>query len=161
MHDEDFTKLAEDVETELLHGATNLAILGATPTALRLLARLASTGLERCVHGIYSTARATVPMRVPIRPIEDLQNHQSDVVAVADDTGKEDLLTSALPFLQGAPKVVVAGYGHLAYRDPTYHQELAGLLVPSLANGYPHTLPHLHQCLTNAARLGLQGVVAE
>jgi O-methyltransferase len=98
---------------------------------------------------------------VPIRPFEDLQNHPWDVVAVADDTGKEDLLISALPFLHGAPKVVVAGYGHLAYRDQTYHQELAGLLVPSLANGYPHTLAHLHQCLTNAARLGLQGVVAE
>ena len=30
-----------------------------------------------------------------------------------------------------------------------------------MANGYPHTLTHLYQCLYNAARLGLQGVVAE
>src|SRR5206468_10596869 len=42
--------------------------------------------------------------------------------------------------------------------DPVYAQELGSLLVPSLANGYPNTLPHLYQCLTNAARLGLHGV---
>jgi O-methyltransferase len=33
--------------------------------------------------------------------------------------------------------------------------------VPSLANGYPNSLVHLYQCLANAARLGLSGVVAE
>jgi hypothetical protein len=33
--------------------------------------------------------------------------------------------------------------------------------VPSLANGYPNTLPHLYQCLVNSARLGVNGVVAE
>jgi len=161
MDTEDFTKLADDVEAELLHSATSVAILGATPTALRLLARLAGTGLDRCVRGIYTATPATASLRVPIRPLEDLADQPIDVVAVADDMDKEDLLTSALPFLQGAPKVVVAGYGHLDYRDPAYRQELAELLVPSLANGYPHSLTHLHQCLTNAARLGLQGVVAE
>lgn len=45
--------------------------------------------------------------------------------------------------------------------EASYHHELGNLLVPSLANGYPNTLTHLHQCLTNAARLGLTGVVAE
>jgi hypothetical protein len=161
MHDEDFSKLAEDVEAELLNGASSVAILGATPTALRLLARLAGTGLDSCVCGIYTDSPATVSLRTQIRPFEDLHDHRCDVVAVADDVGKEDLLTSALPFIQGIPKVVVAGYGHLAYRDRSYHQELANLLVPSLANGYPNTLIHLHQCLANAARLGLHGVVAE
>jgi O-methyltransferase len=161
MRDEDFSKLAEDVEAELLNGATSVAILGATPTALRLLARLAGTGLDSCVRGIYTDTPTSVSLRTQIRPFEDLHDHRCDVVAVADDVGKEDLLTSALPFIQGIPKVVVAGYGHLAYRDRSYHQELANLLVPSLANGYPNTLTHLHQCLSNAARLGLHGVVAE
>ncbi len=30
---------------------------------------------------------------------------------------KEDLLCAALPFIQGTPKVIVAGYGHLAFTD--------------------------------------------
>lgn len=161
MNTDDFTKLADDVEAELLHGATSVAILGATPTALRLLTRLAGTGLDRCVRGIYTDSPTTASLRAPIRPFEDLADQPIDVVAVADDVQKEDLLTSALPFLRCTPKVVVAGYGHLAYRDPAYRQEVANLLVPSLANGYPNSLVHLHQCLTNAARLGLQGVVAE
>ncbi|MEV4708625.1 TylF/MycF/NovP-related O-methyltransferase [Actinoplanes sp. NPDC049316] len=161
MRPEDFTKLADDVEAELLHGAMSVAILGATPTALRLLERLASTGLDRCVHGIYTATPPAAALHAPTRSLEDLVDHPIDVIAVAADADKEDLLTGALPFIQGAPKVVVAGYGHLAYRDPGYRQELDDLLVPSLANGYPNSLVHLHQCLTNAALLGLQGVVAE
>ena len=45
----------------------------------------------------------------------------------------------------------------LALRRPVTAQ----LLVPSLTNGYPHSLVHLYQCLVNAARLGLSGAVAE
>lgn len=57
--------------------------------------------------------------------------------------------------------VIVAGYGHLGFRDRVFEDERAQLLVPSLANGYPNSLVHLYQCLANAARLGLSGVVAE
>jgi len=63
--------------------------------------------------------------------------------------------------MQGIPKVIVSGYGHLTFRDPLFLSEVAQLLVPSLANGYPNSLTHLYQCLVNAARLNLQGVVAE
>lgn len=161
MHDDDFAKLIEDLEAALLQGAATTAILGATPTALRLLARLAATGLDSCIRGIYTDQPPAVALRVPVRPFHQLRHEPVDLVVVADDENKERLLGAALPFLEGTPKVIVAGYGHLAYRDAVYRQELAGLLVPSLANGYPNTLPHLHQCLTNAARLGLRGVIAE
>jgi O-methyltransferase len=57
--------------------------------------------------------------------------------------------------------VIVAGYGHLGFRDRVFEEERAQLLVPSLANGYPSSLVHLYQCLANAARLGLSGAVAE
>ena len=83
------------------------------------------------------------------------------MLVVAADTEKEDLLCAALPYISGTPKVIVAGYGHLGFRDPVFDQEQAQLLVPSLANGYPNSLVHLYQCLANAARLGLAGVVAE
>jgi O-methyltransferase len=83
------------------------------------------------------------------------------VLVVAADTEKEDLLCAALPFIAGTPKVIVAGYGHLGFRDRVFEEERAQLLVPSLANGYLHSLVHLYQCLANAARLGLSGVVAE
>lgn len=161
MHAGDLTKLLEDLEAAILDGATAVAILGATPTALRIIEHLTHTGLDSCLHGIYTSNPVTGALRIPVHPFDRLHGHHFDVVVVADDADKETLLLAALPYLTGTPRVIVAGYAHLAYRNPAYHQQLAGLLVPSLANGYPHTLPHLHQCLLNAARLGLQGVVAE
>ena len=98
---------------------------------------------------------------VPVRPFEALARAHHDVLVVAADAEKEDLLQAALPYIRGIPKVIVAGYGHLAFRDRLFHERLGQLLVPSLANGYPNTLTHLYQCLTNAARLGINGVVAE
>src|SRR5262249_11388360 len=55
----------------------------------------------------------------------------------------------------------VAGYAHFGFRDPIFLEEKSRLAVPSLANGYPNSLVHLYQCLQNAARRGLEGVVAE
>lgn len=96
-----------------------------------------------------------------MRPFQALSEATCGVLVVAADVEKEDLLCAALPFICGTPKVIVAGYGHLGFRDAVFDEELAQLLVPSLANGYPHSLVHLYQCLANAARPGLAGVVAE
>jgi O-methyltransferase len=98
---------------------------------------------------------------VPLRPFKQLSQVRHDLMVVAADEEKEDILLAAMPYLQGAPKVIVAGYGHLSFRDSLFNEELGQLLVPSFANGYPNTLTHLYQCLVNAARLELRGVVAE
>lgn len=162
MHTEDYSKLVEDVERELLGGAQSVGILGLTTVTSRLLASLSSSGLASAVEAIYVAAVDTSPqLSVPVRPFAALAGSQHDVLVVAADEDKEDLLQAALSFVQGTPKVIVAGYGHLRFRDPVFCEELAQLLVPSLANGYPNSLTHLYQCLTNAARLGLNGVVAE
>jgi hypothetical protein len=93
--------------------------------------------------------------------MSDMAAARHDVIVVASDDQKEELLEAAMPFILGTPKVIVSGYGHLQFRDPLFNGELAQLLVPSFANGYPNTLTHLYQCLANGARLGLEGVVAE
>src|SRR6266446_8560118 len=98
----------------------------------------------------YRTARP--PLAVPVRSFQALSQAQHRVLVVAADAEKEDLLCAALPFIGGTPKVIVAGYGHLAFRDAVFEEEQAQLLVPSLANGYPHSLVHLYQCLANADR---------
>jgi len=163
MRDEDYAKLLEDTEQELLAGAGPVGVLGLTPVTLRLLASLAPSGLGRAVAAVYAPAAddACPPLSVPVRPFQALSEATCGVLVVAADVEKEDLLCAALPFIADTPKVVVAGYGHLGFRDAAFDQELAQLLVPSLANGYPHSLVHLYQCLANAARLGLTGVVAE
>lgn len=92
---------------------------------------------------------------------EALAKAEHDVLVVAADEEKEDLLLAALPFVTNAPKVIVAGYEHLGFRDPVFREELMQVLAPSLANGYPNSLIHLYQCLLNAHRLGVDGIVAE
>lgn len=168
MRAEDCAKLLEDLEEEVATGARSVAILGLTSTALRLLAALAGAGLQATVTGVYASEAVTneaglpsLPSLVPLRPVKALSESDYDVLVVAADEVKEDLLLEALPYVCGTPKVLVAGYGHLAFRDKVFHEELAQLLVPSLANGYPNSLIHLYQCLVNASRLNLRGVVAE
>lgn len=164
MRAEDYTKLQEDLEFELNVGARSIAILGLTSTTLRLLASLATTGLVSAVSAVYvPEAFIEYPssLCVPVLSFKELVEERPDVLVVADDTEKEDLILGALPYVQGTPKIVIAGYGHLAFRDPIFQGELAQLLVPSLANGYPNSLVHLYQCLFNAARLSLRGVVVE
>jgi hypothetical protein len=80
---------------------------------------------------------ARPPLTVPVRPFHALGETQCGLLVVAADTEKEDLLCAALPFVAGAPKVIVAGYGHLGFRDRVFQEEQEQLLVPSLANGYP------------------------
>lgn len=163
MRADDFVKLRGDLEHELFNGAHCVGILGLTDVALRLLDGLAVSGFIDAVDGIFTLAAEELSIipRVPVVPMERLQYASPDVLVVASDEDKQDLLLAALPHIQGTPKVLVAGYGHLDFRDRVYDEERAQLLVPSLANGYPNSLPHLYQCLVNAARLGLRGVVAE
>jgi hypothetical protein len=163
VRDDDFAKLRADCERELIKGARHMGILGLTSVAVRLVDCLAGSGLISTVGGIFSHAaeHPSVTLRVPVAPMKDLERATFDVLVVASDEDKQEVLLAALPYIQGTPKVVVAGYGHLTFRDPVYNEELAQLLVPSLANGYPHSLPHLYQCLVNSSRLGLRGVVVE
>ena len=164
MQVEDYTKLLEDVEYELCRGRHSVGVLGLTPVTTQLLRSLALSGLVQAVQAVYAPdgdPSLTSTLVVPVRRFEALAKTQHDVLVVAADTEKEDLLLAALPHIKGVPKVIVAGYGHLKFRDEFFRDELSQLLVPSLANGYPNTLTHLYQCLENAARLGINGVVAE
>ncbi len=164
MRAKDYAKLLEDVEREILLGARSIGVLGLTTVTVRLLSSLTPSGLVSAVNAVYtvdSDAAVGMPLAVPSLPFEALIDSRHDVLVVAADEEKEDLLITALPFVHGTPKVIVAGYGHLKFRDAVFREELAQLLVPSLANGYPNTLTHLYQCLLNAARLRLNGIVAE
>jgi O-methyltransferase len=164
MRAEDYAKLLEDVEYGLCRGVRSLGILGLTPITMKLLRSLTPSGLVRSVEAVYvSDGDLSIKssLVVPVRPFEALAGMRHDALIVAADEEKEDLLLQALPHIYGAPKVIVAGYGHLAFRDHLFREEVGQLLVPSLANGYPNTLTHLYQCLVNAARLDISGVVAE
>jgi hypothetical protein len=58
-------------------------------------------------------------------------------------------------------RLLIGGYAHYDFRDEIFGRVCRDLFIPSLANGYPHCLVHIYQCLRNAHRRGLSGVVAE
>lgn len=164
MNDADYGKLLGDLEDQLLSGARPVAILGLTTVALRLLRSLAASGLTATVEAIYDPSPARlrdVHLAVPVRPLTELRDSSCELLAVASDERKEELLRSALPHLQHAPKALVAGYAQFEFHDRVFDEVMARAPVPPQTNGYPHVLTHTYQCLRNAARLGLAGVVAE
>ncbi|WP_179467398.1 TylF/MycF/NovP-related O-methyltransferase [Mycolicibacterium vinylchloridicum] len=160
----DFSKLIEDLDAQLLAGAQRVGILGLTPETLKIARHLHATGIADGVESVYVPRGQLQPSRnlpFAVCAIDEIGTVEHDVIVVATDRDKEDLLFEALQYIKGSPKVIVAGYGHLSFRDASFEKLVSDLMVPSLANGYPNTLVHLYQCLGNAARLNLQGVVAE
>jgi O-methyltransferase len=160
MRPDDLAKLVEDVADQVVGGATRFAVLGTDAEALELLASLREKGLLNPLPALYGDQELAAA-GVDARPWSALAESEFDVLIVASDRDKELVLDLAMPHLAGAPRVLVAGYGHLDFRDAVLDEELGQLLVPSIANGYPNTITHLYQCLANAARLELDGAVVE
>jgi O-methyltransferase len=162
MDPKDYKQLLTDTEDAILGEGHRIGILGLNRIALDLLRSLSAAGLTRAVIGIYVAKNPVgFDLSVPVKPLEALLEDQVDALVVASDAMKEQLLSEALPYISGAPKAIIAGYRHFDFRDERFEQLVRNLQVPSIANGYPNCLVHLYQCLTNAARLGLQGGVVE
>ena len=161
MHRDQFDLLLEETELALL-GGQRVGLLGLTPLTLRLVRSLSITGLASSLHGIFVLkSHEAMRLQVPIRPLEEIDHHELDALVVCSDAEKEDLIEDALPYITGAPHLIIVGYKHYRFRDATFDEIAQSTLVPSIANGYAHCQVHLYQCLANAARLGLQGTVAE
>lgn len=163
MDDLAISKLLEDVEEQVLNGEATFGLLGLGSATLRVMdwfAR-AAPSVSLTLYLPENPQERAPMLSIPIRGGNALREDRPAVLIVAVDSDKEGVLRAALPFIDGAPKVIVSGYGHLAYRDPQFHTLIDGMLVPSIANGYPNTLIHLYQCLENASRLNINGVVAE
>lgn len=137
-----------------------IGLLGATPVALQLLEGLIAIQCLSFVTGIYASNESSIGS-VPIKRFDKLRMDRPTLVVVASDESKEQLLFEAVPHLDPRTKILIAGFAHFEFSDKTFDDEVGKALIPSLANGYPNSLIHIYQCLRNASRLGLQGVVAE
>lgn len=138
-----------------------IAIVGHTPLAYHLVALLGKYHAMERFGGIYADEPVDAPPVRSIKPMGDLRKDRPGIVAIAADEEKEDLLERTVPHLPPTTRILLAGYGHFQFHDAVFKRVNAGTLVPSFANGYPNSLIHLYQCLQNAARLGLNGVVVE
>jgi O-methyltransferase len=158
-------QLVEDLKYELAlrSRSATAAIIGRTPAALELVSVFTRIGAQHQLLGIYAEARSgeSSSSNAEVRPLSQLQRDRPDLVLIASDENKEELILAALPYLTPHAKVLIGGFEHFRFRDPLFQREVESAIVPSLANGYPNCLIHIYQCLKNAARLNLAGVVAE
>lgn len=140
-----------------------IAIVGKTSAALDIIQILTALQLGSKLLGVYAvggTAARSAPA-CDARPLEQLRDDRPDFAIIASDAQKEGLITAAMPYLTPQTRLLIGGFRHFEYRDALFSRETTNAFAPSFANGYPNTLIHIFQCLQNAARLDLAGVVAE
>jgi hypothetical protein len=163
MESNDYIQLETELKQALVdEPAGAIAIVGHTPLALHLISLLSKYNALERLSGIYSpppVAEHTGGRE--IKPMPALAEDRPTIVTIAADEDKERLLEDAAPHLPINARVLLAGHGHFQFRDAIFQRVTSGTLVQSLANGYPNSLIHLFQCLQNAARLALKGVVVE
>lgn len=140
-----------------------VAIVGLTAATFDLVRMVSEIGAKRQLLGVYADVKPPDDdaFDFPLHPIGQLGDDAPDLVLIASDFDKELLLRQALPHLTARMKVVIGGFEHFKFRDTTFDREVTNAYAPSFANGYPNSLIHIYQCLKNAARLDLAGVVAE
>lgn len=163
MKRDDLTKLVDLVKAAIVssRATATIGIVGYTSTALDLVELLSSTGLLGHLAGIYISGALSEEGQQRLKPLRQLQDDRPTMVVIASDEDKEALLLEALPYLRPESKILIGGFAHFGFRDALFDKETRNTLVPSLANGYPNSLVHIFQCLKNAARLNLDGIVLE
>ncbi len=161
MHPDDLEKLKMEIRGFLAAATdTTFAIIGHTPVSYELSGYFAQISAGSRLLGVYSGDGSGTDA-AGLRPLPQLTKDRPDFAVIASDGDKERLIETARPFLSPATRLLLGGYGHFQFRHEIFDRVVQTALIPSLANGYPYTLVHLFQCLENAARLGLKGVVAE
>jgi len=158
MSPEDLAKLKQKLR-EAITGrppGSRVAITGWSPAAIELAAdpAFASGGAE--LIGIFAAQAGG-----RVLPLSDLPAHTPDIIAIAEDAGKEIILEEIARALPANTKIVIGGFSHFEFHDDVFDRILRDLFIPSFANGYRHCLVHIYQCLQNAHRRGIKGCVAE
>lgn len=133
-----------------------VAIAGWSPAAIELAADpiFASGGAE--LVGIFAAQAGGA-----VLPLADLPTRAPDIVAVAEDAGKEPILEQIARTLPAKTKIVIGGFAHFEFHDDVFDRVRRDIFIPSFANGYRLCLVHIFQCLQNAHRRSLTGCVAE
>ncbi|ODS76558.1 MAG: hypothetical protein ABS43_01415 [Bordetella sp. SCN 67-23] len=154
----DLERLKEKINDAIiaLSGGAKVAIVGWCSAAFELAALPAFVTGAAKLEGIFSLQPVAAA-----RSLDEISSCCPDIVVIAEDAGKEALLMAVADRLPASTRLLIGGYAHFEFRDEIFDRVRRDLFIPSLANGYPHCLVHIYQCLRNAHRQGLSGVVAE
>jgi O-methyltransferase len=161
MNANDLNKLKMKLRDEVVGRppGAKVAIVGWSPAAIELAADPVFSIGAALLLGIFVSGRSTE--QACVKPLDALATEQPDIVVIADDAGKEPLLESVAAILPAEAKLLIGGFSHFNFRDEIFDRICRDAFIPSFANGYQYSLVHIYQCLQNAHRQGLKGVVAE
>jgi hypothetical protein len=144
----------------------SVVLLGFTDVCAQVHGRLCVLGLDESIVAVLDQREDVVGSRLgrlqvqPIGKAKELPAADM-VVVVCADRDKEELLRSYAASTDELPAIIIAGDAHFEFSDAIFAASTAKALVKSTATGSPYTLIHLFECLQTAARLGLQGAIAE
>src|SRR5580692_1277477 len=138
-----------------------IGVVGNTPVTYNLIQAVTAMQLYGQLSGIYLPPPVLHPIEPPYMPLEQLRKDAPEVLLIASDRDKEWLISQALPYLTAHTRILIGGFAHFEFQDPLFVEGTGNALIPSFANGYPNSLIHIFQCLQNAARRNLDGVVVE
>ncbi|MBX4961366.1 TylF/MycF/NovP-related O-methyltransferase [Rhizobium binae] len=161
MQTKDLEKLVRQLMEEISgkHAACRVAVVKCSPVAYEIAGALRLAGLSDLLIGIFDFGSKTNGDKV--LNLEELPGLEPDIVVIAEDDDKERYLEALSTMLKPSVRVLIGGYGHFEFRDPIFNTVKRSEYVTSFANGYPHTLTHIFQCLRYAKRRNLNGVVVE
>lgn len=161
MQEKDLEKLIGQIFEEIAkrHAICRLALVKSSPSALKIVEAIRGRGLDRLIVGLFDFEPAKGTQLV--RNLDDIADEEPDVVVIAEDFDKERYLEALSLRLKPSACVLIGGYGHFVFRDPMFDAVKKSEYVTSFANGYPHTLTHIFQCLRYAKRRNLNGAVVE
>jgi O-methyltransferase len=152
----------------LSEGASALLLWGYTAASFTIIAELNRLGVQsEFLVGLVDeraslSGRAIGTIRV-FAPSE-IAGITFDTIVIATDEGKEEALRSCVQAL-GAhnrnARVILAGLGHLEFRDTTFEEIVQSCLVKSYATGYSRSLIHLYQSIRYLGAKQARGDVAE
>jgi O-methyltransferase len=149
-------RLREEIAARSAH--VKIAIIGWTPAAIDLASDPVVKSHYASFCGIYSDR---VGDGTIVQPLSALKVDPPDIVVIAEDEDKERLLEAIVNYLPATTSLLIGGFGHFKYKDDIFDRIRHQAFIPSFANGYANSLVHIYQCLQNAHRLNLKGVVAE
>jgi O-methyltransferase len=161
MNADDLTKLKIKLREAVVARppGAKVAIVGWTPAAFELASDpVFSTGAA-VLSGIFIPG--TTAGKACIKSLDAIASEKPDIVVIADDVGKEPLLEAVAALLTAETKLLIGGFSHFSFRDDIFDRVRQELFIPSFANGYQNSLVHIYQCLQNAHRQRLKGVIAE
>lgn len=90
-----------------------------------------------------------------------IQEISFDIIVITNDKEKEMILRKFSKMDTRKPRIIMAGAGHLKFRDKLYDETLKTSVVSPRAFGYQNMLIHLYQSLLYIKKHNLEGDIAE